>query len=125
MAQQHAFAQPRPAALVFELADHLEQFVRVVVDPARAPNAFGLRFLSSARRDWRPGSSRGVWALGVAGSEGSTLVGIYADGHSHGWNRAALNGSVLSPFHPFSHPLRFRPNRRARDVSKDTYNESF
>ena len=32
---EHSLAQPRPAPLVFELADHLQQFVGVVVDPAR------------------------------------------------------------------------------------------
>ena len=35
IAQSVPFAQPRPAPLVFKLADHLQQLVAVVVDPAR------------------------------------------------------------------------------------------
>ena len=33
--EPEALAQAGPAALVFELADHLQQFVGIVVDPAR------------------------------------------------------------------------------------------
>ncbi len=38
-----ALTQPGPATLVFELADHLQQFVRAVVDPSGGRSAFGLR----------------------------------------------------------------------------------
>ena len=38
-----SLSQARPAALVFEVADHLQQFVGVVVYPARAAEATGNR----------------------------------------------------------------------------------
>ena len=39
--EPEALAQAGPAALVFEVADHLEQFVRVVVDPSRPAKSGG------------------------------------------------------------------------------------
>ncbi len=38
---QNALAQPRPAPLILKLADHLQQFVGVVVDPARGAAGAG------------------------------------------------------------------------------------
>ena len=76
-------SQTSPAALVLEFADHLEQFVGVVVDPARGGAAPGLRFLFG-ERDLLTGSG-GFWA--------GRLVRIVdpgwrlGDGHSHNGNR--------------------------------------
>ena len=55
---QNAFAQPRPAPLVFELADHLQQFVGVVVHPARAARLVDAGRFGAASSPGSSGSGR-------------------------------------------------------------------
>ncbi len=120
-----AFTQTCPAALVFELADHLQQFVGVVVDPARsahdrrhiAPGTRAVRFSSELKSGVRDGSTpatgfaarpfsgpcAGLAVSGAvpAGSLGSfTLVGTTLSGIGPMEPRRTLPpaGSVSSPF---------------------------
>ncbi len=86
-----ALTQPGPAALVFELADHLQQFVGVVVDPAGA-----VRWAGALLRDCgllvRRGSRSGPVPGGSSGR--STLVGVSVMG-------IRSTGTAVSPTIPF------------------------
>ena len=63
---EHSLTQTRPAPLVFELADHLQQFVGVVVDPARTAHDGRARLFGFRAR----GRARFGDRLGVQGSGG-------------------------------------------------------
>ena len=127
---QNAFAQPRPAPLVFERADHLQQFVGVVVYPARAAHrgrgpicrliprrgcwprfkvARGESVQAQDRARDRGFLRRAVRCglvsagfLGSFTSAGASLVGIQCDGAVQN-TRTLLPAPFSSPFCLFSH----------------------
>ena len=116
-----ALAQPRPAPLVFELADHLQQFVGVVVHPARTAKAG--RHRTGRHRTVRGQLPAGGWiCLCVACSRDAGLgwlVGLvgfvyigwcFVSGHAV---RRSYTGHTRGPhllFVSFRSILSFRPN---------------
>src|SRR5579863_1849997 len=131
--QQHgpqgALAKARPAALVLELADHLQQFVGVVVDPAgTADGGAALRLARWRRHLWggrlrRAGLGQAGWFAGWHYAErhsgaGTGLAGsirvlslhslIPLDSGQTAASRAGYPDSTILP-HPF-------PGRPARTM---------